>query len=431
MARTVRDAKLETRTARLALKASGKPYWRSIDEGLHLGYRKGSRGGKWVMRRYIGGQSYIVETIGTADDIIDADGTAILTFSQAQALARQLFVERKRTDAGLPTRASGPYTVGSCLADYLAWLEQHRKSARVIRWTAEASILPQLGGRPCANLTTDELRRWQAAQAMEPGRLRTKPGQKQRYREVEPDQREEEARRRKATANRKLVILKAALNHAWREKKIPSDEAWRSVKPYRETDIPRSRYLTVAECQQLINAADPDLRLMVQAALLTGCRYAELAQLIVSDFNFEAGTLRIRTTKAGFGRHVILTDEGISFFQGLAADHPLQRRMLLKANGRPWLKSHQHRPMRHACDRAHIEPPICFHVLRHTWASLAIMNSAPLMVVARNLGHTDTRMVERHYGHLAPSYIAAAIRAAAPRFGTSVIPNLMSKEVAT
>ena len=28
------------------------------------------------------------------------------------------------------------------------------------------------------------------------------------------------------------------------------------------------------------------------------------------------------------------------------------------------------------------------------------------MVVARNLGHADTRMVEKHYGHLTPSYVA-------------------------
>jgi hypothetical protein len=45
------------------------------------------------------------------------------------------------------------------------------------------------------------------------------------------------------------------------------------------------------------------------------------------------------------------------------------------------------------------------------------MNGVPLMVVAKNLGHVDTRMVERHYGHLAPSFIADAIRAGAPRFG--------------
>jgi hypothetical protein len=44
------------------------------------------------------------------------------------------------------------------------------------------------------------------------------------------------------------------------------------------------------------------------------------------------------------------------------------------------------------------------------------MNGTPLMVVAKNLGHADTRMVEKHYGHLAPSFIADAIKAGAPRY---------------
>jgi hypothetical protein len=44
------------------------------------------------------------------------------------------------------------------------------------------------------------------------------------------------------------------------------------------------------------------------------------------------------------------------------------------------------------------------------------MNGAPLMVVAKNLGHRDTRMVERHYGHLAPNYVADEIRKSAPVF---------------
>ena len=42
------------------------------------------------------------------------------------------------------------------------------------------------------------------------------------------------------------------------------------------------------------------------------------------------------------------------------------------------------------------------------------MNGAPLQVVAHNLGHSDTRMVEKHYVHLQPSYVADTIRAAAP-----------------
>ena len=70
-----------------------------------------------------------------------------------------------------------------------------------------------------------------------------------------------------------------------------------------------------------------------------------------------------------------------------------------------------------ACKRAGIEPHIGFHQLRHTWASLSVMNGMPLNVVANNLGHTDTKMVEKHYGHLASGYLVDQVRQHAPRFG--------------
>ena len=50
MGRQVRDARLETRDARLKLKQRHEPYWRLIHEGLHLGYRKGPRGAVWLVR---------------------------------------------------------------------------------------------------------------------------------------------------------------------------------------------------------------------------------------------------------------------------------------------------------------------------------------------------------------------------------------------
>src|SRR4029077_13093368 len=95
-----------------------------------------------------------------------------------------------------------------------------------------------------------------------------------------------------------------------------------------------------------------------------------------------------------------------------------------KANRAPWKESHQLRPMAAACTRARIVPPISFHGLRHSYASLAIMNGAPLMVVGRNLGHASTKMVEKHYGHLAPSFIVDAIRAAVPKFGVEPQRNV-------
>jgi integrase len=55
------------------------------------------------------------------------------------------------------------------------------------------------------------------------------------------------------------------------------------------------------------------------------------------------------------------------------------------------MKSNQKRPMIETCQRARIRPLISFHGLRHTWPSLSVMAGVPLMVVARNFGHADTR----------------------------------------
>jgi integrase len=158
----------------------------------------------------------------------------------------------------------------------------------------------------------------------------------------------------------------------------------------------------------LINAANGDFRPLVHAALTTGARYGELARLQVHDFNPDAGTVAIRQSKTGKPRHVVLTAEGIAFFKQLAAGRGGHELLLPRADGKAFNKSNQNARMRDACLRATITPRISFHGLRHSWASLAVMNGVPLLVVAKNLGHSDTRMVERHYGHLAPSYIAEA-----------------------
>ena len=415
MARTVRDAKLESRTARATLKASPKPYFRAIDEGLHLGYRKGQTSGKWVMRSYLGDGTYRVEAVAIADDTLDADGAEILTFAQAQAIARQRFIESRRVASGLPAKA-GPFTVADCMSDYLTWLENNRKSARDARSRSDALIIPTLGDKECSKLTTKMLRDWRDTIASTPPRIRSKKG-KQKFRNTEGEDPAELQRKRRASANRVLTILKAALNYAWRtERKISSDDAWRALQPFGGADAARIRYLQIAEARRLINACPTDFRNLVKAALQTGCRYSELAALRVIDFNANTNTLQIRTSKSGKGRHVVLTEEGVALFKELAKGRAGDARMLTKADGSAWLPNHQSRPMADACRNGKITPAAGFHCLRHTYASLSIMNGAPLMVVARNLGHADTRMVEKHYGHMSNDFVADAIRAAAPRF---------------
>ncbi len=352
----------------------------------------------------------------SADDTLDADGSIFLTFSQAQAIARTRFVECRRVAVGLPTDV-GPYTVRRCVEEYLDWLDQNRKSGKDARHKAEALILPQIGDLECAKLTTKSLRDWRDAAAEAPARLRTKKGKPQRYRDTDGLDPEDVQRRRRATVNRVLTTLKGALNHAWRDQKIPSDQAWRALSPFKEADAARVRYLTVDEARRLINAADPVFRNLVRAALLTGCRFGELAGFKVADWSPDSGTVLVRRSKAGKAWHVVLTDEGRDFFAGLAAGRGSGDVLISRADGSRWGTSQQARPMIEACERARLDPPASFHTLRHTYASLTIMAGAPLMVVARNLGHADTRMVEKHYGHMSASYVADAIRAAVPRFG--------------
>jgi site-specific recombinase XerD len=66
--------------------------------------------------------------------------------------------------------------------------------------------------------------------------------------------------------------------------------------------------------------------------------------------------------------------------------------------------------MRDACAHAEIDPPVSFHILRHSYASLLTKAGVPLQVVASALGHADARMTEKHYAHLAPSHVAQLIR---------------------
>src|SRR5262249_55757817 len=130
MPRQVRDASLESRTARSRLKVRHKPYFRLIEPGLHLGYRRLNSGpGTWVVRRY-SGKGYAVKNLRTdngaivlADDYADADGTHVLSFAQAQqkARARQL--------------RSGSLTVSDVLDDYLQFLEGEGRSRHSVAST--------------------------------------------------------------------------------------------------------------------------------------------------------------------------------------------------------------------------------------------------------------------------------------------------------
>ena len=227
----------------------------------------------------------------------------------------------------------------------------------------------------------------------------------------------EQARKRKVSANRCLQSGKRP-EPSFRERKAACDAAWRRVSALERVERARNRYLSLAECDRL---------LMPPISIFGYCfevrskpvRYGELTRLM---FRLQCRRrCRDRLQQRRQKPHMILSDDGQEFF----ADYGWsiwQRPDVWQK----WATSQQVRRMVLLCKRAKIEPHVGFHQLRHTWASHAVMAGMPLAVVAKNLGHVDTRMVEKHYGHLAPSYVSEQVRKFAPRFGgtSNVTPGV-------
>lgn len=425
MARTIQDEKLGIKNERKGL-SDGKPHWRTIHEGLHLGYRKGKRGGKWLMRygyrklcerkgKLVWAMHYRQETIAPADDVSDADGISVLSWGQAQEVART-----RATELAIESKGGhiGPYTVDKALDDYFATLEANGRDTRDARQRAKLHIRPHLGKVELSDLTAKQCREWLAKVARHPGF--TRGGRVRKLPPFETAEDEAEYRRgRQDSANRILTVLKAALNHAFNEGMVATNAAWAGSKvaPFRNVSQARPAMLSMDEVRRLINAAEPGFRELVQGALYTGARYGDLTAMSVGDFDADNGLVMSGNSKASRPHPVYLTDEAVRFFERITAGRGRREPMFPHPDGGRWHKSQQSRPMARAIEAAKIETPISFHGLRHTYCSHAIMAGVPMLVVANNVGHADTRMIERHYGHLAQSWVRDQVQAGMPSWG--------------
>jgi len=401
MGRHVKDYYLGTPEARTKLPRRHNPYWREITPGLHIGYRKGKRGGVWIGRKLLDDGKHRKWKLGTADDIVDSNGVDILNFTEADEKAR----------LGPPGLAGhGKLDIVNDIMDY--YMKQQRAEARssaTTQYAVDRHIIPKLGSRKVSRLTVETITDWR-------NDLAATPTQRPRTNKLIDSPREQK-RKRQGSANRVLTILKAALNYAERTGKYQGPTPWKLVKPFRSVDATEHPYLSRDETIRLQNACNADFRQLVRGALESGCRYGELRNMKASDYNAGAGTLLVRESKSGKIRHAHLTESGQGFFDELTLGKTKSELMFLKESGEPWGTSQQCARMIEACKIARIDPPISFKGLRTTYGSLLATAGVPLQVIAAALGHSDTRMTEKHYAHLLPNYVADTIRANLPSFG--------------
>jgi len=83
--------------------------------------------------------------------------------------------------------------------------------------------------------------------------------------------------------------------------------------------------------------------------------------------------------KSGKGRHIPLHSDAIDYFQNLIAEKVGQDPVLVKIDGKLFVKNNYVRSLLAACNVAKIEPSISFYELRHTmhqcWHNLELIFS--------------------------------------------------------
>jgi len=411
VARTVRDARLDTRAARDKLKVSPKPYWRGLEPGLHIGYAKGKRARSWMLRRYIGAERYAVETIGAADDIADADGERILTFHQAQSKARERALEIAEAER---IANMGPVvTVRSAIEDYLTSREAreakgHNETglkrdarSRLRRHLIDAD--EKLAGKPLAALTTDDLAKWRAGLKMAP-----------------------------ASVQRTSNDLKAALNAAARRHRpqlpptirdtIKDGLASLGAAPAAARDM---QILPDSDIRALISAAwevdtegdwGGDLARLVLVLAATGARFSQIVRMTVADV--QATRVMVPVSRKGRGEkqtsHVAVRvgEDVLAALKHATAGRKGSETLLLRPRWEPvagavarWQKgargpwhsaSELNRPWATILSRAGLAKGTVPYALRHSSIVRGLRASLPVRLVAA-LHDTSSAMIERHY----------------------------------
>jgi len=413
MGRAVKDAKLDRRDARLKLAVQKEPYWRLISEGAHLGYYRGQRVGKWVARYRKPGATggYAKKTLGEADDVRDADGETILSFREADEAARKWFADQSK-GAG---KDASEFTVGDALDEYKeAFQGKAGEVPADLASRIEAIIRPALGKHRVIDLTAKIIGDWHRERGKSASKLRT--GKRAKEVNERPANDAESIRKRRATANRDLTVLKAALNRAADDREWMPIAAWTKVKPFKGVDVPKRRYLTDDEARRLVNASEVEFRPMVRAALLTGARYGELRQARVKDYDRQSRTVYLTETKGAEPRPAYLDDDGVSLIDDLVAGKGPQDLIFTRPDGEQWQRSQQLRRMADAFEKAKIDKTT-FHDLRRSYGARLARAGVPMAVIAEAMGHKDERITRKHYAHLSPSYVSETVRAAVAGLG--------------
>lgn len=241
------------------------------------------------------------------------------------------------------------------------------------------------------------------------------------------------------TLIRELGTLKSALEHDFKEKRLSVQVyVWKPRKP-----DPKDRWLTRSEAIKLLNTARKKPRsrhylpLFILIGLYTGARKEAILSLRWAQVDLDRKRIdfnppgRERTNK---GRPIIpiprrlMTPLKLARKRGTDTGFVVHdTRRVLDDNGKPTGKFTQaplkdiKKAFRDTAAEAGFltgrtakgtpQTDVTPHVLRHTCITWMVQRRVPYPEIADYVGHEDSRITERVYGHHSPDYMKSAISA--------------------
>lgn len=202
----------------------------------------------------------------------------------------------------------------------------------------------------------------------------------------------------RASFNRNITALRAALNLAHRRREVSSDLAWiEELLPLKNADRRRELYHDRTARKKMISKASPEIRPFLIALALLPMRAGELAQARVEHFSAFHRTLRV-AGKTG-DRIIPLGKDATAHFKACSADKLPAAWLVGRNDGNPWDRFAWRDQIRDAVLAAKLPKATCAYTLRHSVITDLVVGGLDLMTVARMSG-TSIAMIDKHYGHL-------------------------------
>lgn len=393
------------------------PFWYSIKTARHIGIHKpDNRICNWTARIFTKDRKYKQKCVGPAIN----SGRGQVSFEVALQRAFEWFETGNVRSLATTARPKGRttkvnfcpigdvYSVGHALNDYTEWTQiarsegGHYNNLMMINY----HLAPWFLHIPLENFNATHLKQLAVRVLSTP----PKQGFSAYRKQIAPTELSAaEVIKRKRTFNALVTILKMAFRYAWDCGKIESERPFRSLKRVSVVHVARRVFLNRDECHRLLTFCTPALKKLVLASLYTGCRVGELSRMTVEDVGRIGFGVYVGAFKRSPARFVFLPDEGMAFFLS-QCEGKAKRDLLFRTDtGKVWKKHHTNL-FRRAVSKADLPRELVFHGLRHTYASDLVRSGVPLDMVARQLGHSNTRTVIETYGHFAEHHREQLVR---------------------